>query len=165
MSDPSDQDEVQTASLEQDADSTDSDNFDVDIAERWAKGKDKRDSEDATGVNPDLFRTTRQVDSATGLDDPDPVSGGREGESGFRRKPRVATKELGIQVDGDGNSTADWSSWDIKKSLQYLKPDSTPLLRRRILMRLHKRLYHASAGAMWKLIKQGVNHDGLRKRR
>ena len=30
-------------------------------------------------------------------------------------------------------------------------------------MRLHKRLYHASADAMWKLIKQGVNYDGLRK--
>ena len=78
MSDPSDQDEVQKASLEQDSDSTDSDNFDVDIAERWAKGKDKPDSEDATGVNPDLLRKKRQVDSSTGPDDPDPVSVGRE---------------------------------------------------------------------------------------
>ena len=66
------------------------------------------------------------LDSATGDDDPgDPSQRGRAG-SEPSRKPRVQTEEIEIQAGADGLGSADWSSWDIKKSLKLLRPENPP---------------------------------------
>ena len=139
--DPEDQAEAQSATRTQ-MDS-DSDEFDVDVNERYARGLDKPDSEDdpaADRQNPDFkLKKRRTVETATGDDLADPSQRGRAVGSEPSRKPRVQTKEMETQADSDGLGTADWSSWDVKKSLRFLKADASPLLRRKVLVRLHKR--------------------------
>ena len=65
------------------------------------------------------------------------------------------TAEAEVQADTEGLQGADWSSWDLSKTLRLLKDNKDEEVTKRMLRKLHTRMYHAGADRMWNLLRPG----------